>query len=142
MTLSFLKPLLVTYFFNLVAFQSIDWQDFVVVETIELSAADKELELPSPLSIREVRNLSIAQKKMATLLEEEEVEEDQQMHDNEVDQQSKEDEVENELRGKEIKQSIMSAPEGMKIKANYVPKCKCHYEFTKIILLSNNVLKL
>ncbi|KAG0263115.1 SF3a splicing factor complex subunit [Actinomortierella ambigua] len=47
------------------AFLSIDWQDFVVVETIEFTDADDAQELPGPKSLSELESMSLAQKRMA-----------------------------------------------------------------------------
>ncbi|KAG0241874.1 SF3a splicing factor complex subunit [Actinomortierella wolfii] len=47
------------------AFLSIDWQDFVVVETIEFTDADDALELPVPKTLSELESMSLAQKRMA-----------------------------------------------------------------------------
>ncbi len=37
------------------AFNEIDWQDFVVVGTVELTEADQHIDLPPPRSLREMR---------------------------------------------------------------------------------------
>lgn len=49
-------------------FNEIDWQDFVVVGTIELTETDAHIDLPPPMSLREVRNMSMAQKRMAAMI--------------------------------------------------------------------------
>jgi splicing factor 3A subunit 1 len=49
-------------------FDEIDWQDFVVVGTIELTDADAHIDLPPPMSLREARGMSMAQKKMAVMI--------------------------------------------------------------------------
>ncbi|CAO1621699.1 unnamed protein product [Sympodiomycopsis kandeliae] len=54
------------------AFAEIDWQDFVVVATVEITEADQHIDLPVPMSLREVENMTMAQKKMAAMIEEEE----------------------------------------------------------------------
>ena len=53
------------------AFASIDWHDFVVVETIEFSEADDKLNLPPPLSVRAIESMSMAQKRAAALFAQE-----------------------------------------------------------------------
>lgn len=55
------------------AFAVIDWQDFVTVETIEFTQADMELELPPPTSIEKMREMSMAERRMAAMLMEEPV---------------------------------------------------------------------
>ncbi|BGP49282.1 SF3a splicing factor complex subunit [Rhodotorula kratochvilovae] len=53
-----------------IAFAEIDWQDFQVVSTIEFTENDEAgiAELPAPMSLSEVENMSIAQKKMAAMI--------------------------------------------------------------------------
>lgn len=53
-----------------IAFAEIDWQDFKVVSTIEFTENDEAgiAELPPPMSLAEVENMSIAQKKMAAMI--------------------------------------------------------------------------
>jgi splicing factor 3A subunit 1 len=41
---------------------SIDWHDFVVVETVEFNAADDRTELPPPITLTELESMSLAQK--------------------------------------------------------------------------------
>jgi splicing factor 3A subunit 1 len=48
-----------------VAFAEIDWHDYHVVQTIEFTAADATSDLPPPMSIAEVENMTLAQKRMA-----------------------------------------------------------------------------
>lgn len=84
-----------------IAFAEIDWQDFIVVSTVEFTESDKEglVELPPPMSISEVENMTIAQKKMAAMImegREEELEE-----------------IERErTRGEELEMEIDDAEEG------------------------------
>lgn len=49
------------------AYASIDWHDFVVVETIEFTAEDERMSLPGPMSLQELERMSLAQKSMAAL---------------------------------------------------------------------------
>ncbi|POY73249.1 hypothetical protein BMF94_3583 [Rhodotorula taiwanensis] len=53
-----------------IAFAEIDWQDFQVASTIEFTENDEAgiAELPPPMSLAEVENMSIAQKKMAQMI--------------------------------------------------------------------------
>ncbi|EPQ32104.1 uncharacterized protein PFL1_00301 [Pseudozyma flocculosa PF-1] len=50
------------------AFDEIDWQDFVVVGTVELTDADQHVDLPPPRSLREVESMTMAQKRMAAMI--------------------------------------------------------------------------
>ncbi|KAN0066104.1 SF3a splicing factor complex subunit [Thecaphora frezii] len=56
------------------AFDEIDWQDFVVVGTVELTDADQHIDLPPPRSLRDFENMTMAQKKMAAMIMETEAE--------------------------------------------------------------------
>ncbi|GAA5875713.1 hypothetical protein JCM8547_007047 [Rhodosporidiobolus lusitaniae] len=60
-----------------IAFAEIDWQDFQVASTIEFTENDEAgiAELPPPMSLSEVENMSIAQKKMASIFVDERTEE-------------------------------------------------------------------
>lgn len=49
--------------FNVVAFLSIDWHDFVLVQTIELTDADEQQDLPAPTTVEAVQNMTIIQRK-------------------------------------------------------------------------------
>ena len=50
------------------AFNEIDWQDFVVVGTVELTEADQHIDLPAPRSLREMESMTLAEKKMASMI--------------------------------------------------------------------------
>ncbi|KAI8990103.1 Pre-mRNA splicing factor PRP21 like protein-domain-containing protein [Pilobolus umbonatus] len=52
-----------------IAYASIDWHDFVVVETVEFTEADENADLPPPMSLSELENMSLAQKRMASMVE-------------------------------------------------------------------------
>ena len=52
----------------LVAFAEIDWHDYAIVQTIEFTAADAASELPPPMSVQEVENMTLAQKRMAAMI--------------------------------------------------------------------------
>lgn len=54
---------------RIVAYASIDWHDFVVVETVEFTEADEQMELPPPMSLSELENMSLAQKRMNAMAE-------------------------------------------------------------------------
>ncbi|ORX55056.1 hypothetical protein DM01DRAFT_1335352 [Hesseltinella vesiculosa] len=49
------------------AYATIEWHDFVVVETIEFTTEDEKSTLPAPMSLAELENMSLAQKHMAAL---------------------------------------------------------------------------
>jgi splicing factor 3A subunit 1 len=51
-----------------VAFAEIDWHDYAIVQTIEFTAADAAAELPPPMSVQEVENMTLAQKRMAAMV--------------------------------------------------------------------------
>lgn len=119
--------------FLIVAFLMINWQDFVVVETIEFTEADDALELPLPKSLKELENMSLAQKRMVQVLAEsehaaEDVPQDIEIDDDNdsVDMEGSDDEMElaqDEVRN--VNEIVMTAPTAsapMKIKEDYVPK--------------------
>ncbi|KAK4688970.1 splicing factor 3A subunit 1, partial [Tremellales sp. Uapishka_1] len=115
------------------AFAAIDWQDFVVVETIEFTQNDMELELPPPTNIEKLKTMSMAERRMATMVMEEtgagqvpeapveemEIEEDE---DEESRLQRIKAEAE-QAKAREVQRSAMES-RGLKIKSNYVPKAK------------------
>ena len=51
-----------------VSFAEIDWHDYAIVQTIEFTAADTNSELPTPMSVQEVENMTLAQKRMAAMI--------------------------------------------------------------------------
>ncbi|KAI0781153.1 Pre-mRNA splicing factor PRP21 like protein-domain-containing protein [Trametes elegans] len=51
-----------------IAFAEIDWNDYAIVQTIEFTAADATAELPPPMSVQEVENMTLAQKRMAAMI--------------------------------------------------------------------------
>ncbi|KAI0078180.1 hypothetical protein K474DRAFT_1660836 [Panus rudis PR-1116 ss-1] len=57
-----------------IAFAEIDWHDYAIVQTIEFTAADATAELPPPMSVQEVENMTLAQKRMAAMIMETTVE--------------------------------------------------------------------
>ncbi|KAH9977204.1 Pre-mRNA splicing factor PRP21 like protein-domain-containing protein [Lactifluus volemus] len=57
-----------------IAFAEIDWHDYAIVQTIEFTAADAAAELPPPMSVQEVENMTLAQKRMAAMVMETTVE--------------------------------------------------------------------
>ncbi|KAJ7582921.1 Pre-mRNA splicing factor PRP21 like protein-domain-containing protein [Mycena floridula] len=51
-----------------IAFSEIDWHDYAIVQTIEFTVADANSELPPPMSVQEVENMTLAQKRMAAMI--------------------------------------------------------------------------
>ncbi|TFK55258.1 hypothetical protein OE88DRAFT_1622827 [Heliocybe sulcata] len=51
-----------------IAFAEIDWHEYAIVQTIEFTAADANAELPPPMSIQDVENMTLAQKRMAAMI--------------------------------------------------------------------------
>ncbi|KAI0062231.1 hypothetical protein BV25DRAFT_1825665 [Artomyces pyxidatus] len=51
-----------------IAFAEIDWHDYAIVQTIEFTAVDAASELPPPMSVQEVENMTLAQKRMAAMV--------------------------------------------------------------------------
>ncbi|KAF4576807.1 Splicing factor 3A subunit 1 [Pleurotus pulmonarius] len=58
-----------------IAFAEIDWHDYAIVQTIEFTMADANAELPPPMSVQEVENMTMAQKRMAAMIMESTAEE-------------------------------------------------------------------
>ena len=119
-----------------VAFAEIDWHDYAIVQTIDFTAADASSELPPPMSIAEVENMTLAQKKMAAMIMENtapEVEairaaqaaadaeqQQQQQQAMEVEQVQRDEALDESERAKAMQALSASAP--MKIRKDYVPK--------------------
>ncbi|TPX35543.1 hypothetical protein SmJEL517_g02062 [Synchytrium microbalum] len=51
-----------------IAFAMIDWHDFVVVDTIEFVESDEMLDLPPPMTLTELENMTLAQRKTNLVL--------------------------------------------------------------------------
>ncbi|KAF7304719.1 hypothetical protein MKEN_01186000 [Mycena kentingensis (nom. inval.)] len=51
-----------------IAFAEIDWHDYHIVQTIEFTGADVNADLPPPMSVQEVENMTLAQKRMAAMI--------------------------------------------------------------------------
>jgi splicing factor 3A subunit 1 len=56
-------------FFSSAAYAAIDWHDFVIVETVEFTQDDEKLNLPPPMSLSELENMSLEQKRLAAMAE-------------------------------------------------------------------------
>ncbi|WVQ82269.1 hypothetical protein IAT38_004397 [Cryptococcus sp. DSM 104549] len=117
------------------AFAAIDWQDFVLVETIEFTQNDEQLELPPPTSVEKLKTMSLAEKRMASMVMEEtgagptggdevvqeemEIEEDDEEEEEAKLQRIKQEQE--QARAREIQRAAMEQ-RGMKIRKDYVPK--------------------
>lgn len=114
----------------------IDWQDFVVVETIEFTQNDMELELPPPTNVEKLKTMSLAEKRMASMVMEETgagptamgnddndaVEEmDMEEDDDEDAKLQKIKEEQEQARAKEVQRAAMQS-RGVKIRTDYTPK--------------------
>lgn len=122
-----------------IAFAEIDWQDFVVVSTVEFTEGDEAglVELPPPMSISEVENMTIAQRKMAAMImegrEDEVAENERERLEAELALEDGETGTEQETvlqtagrverekkKATEIKTADSTGP--MKIRKDYIPK--------------------
>ncbi|WWC89581.1 uncharacterized protein L201_004506 [Kwoniella dendrophila CBS 6074] len=133
------------------AFASIDWQDFVTVETIEFTSNDEQLELPPPTSIQKLKTMSMAEKRMAAMVMEETGagqtveskyqnngqngangngnDDEMEIEEDDDDDDDEEEEVklqrikaqQEQARAREVQRAAMEQ-RGMKIKKDYVPK--------------------
>lgn len=61
--------MLTFFFFSSAAYAAIDWHDFVIVETVEFTQDDEKLNLPPPMSLSELENMSLEQKRLAAMAE-------------------------------------------------------------------------
>ncbi|KAI8968958.1 Pre-mRNA splicing factor PRP21 like protein-domain-containing protein [Mycotypha africana] len=69
-----------------IAYASIDWHDFVVVETVEFTDVDEQAELPPPMSLAELESMSLAQKRLAAMPSEALAELDKEVTDEGLDE--------------------------------------------------------
>lgn len=120
----------------------IDWQDFVVVETIEFTQNDMELELPPPTNVDKLKTMSMAEKRMASMVMEEtgagptgataaaDVDATEEM-DMEEDDEGEEvklqriKEEQEQARAKDVQRAAMQS-RGVKIRTDYTPKGMSH----------------
>ncbi|RXK38919.1 splicing factor 3A subunit 1 [Tremella mesenterica] len=120
------------------AFAAIDWQDFVVVETIEFTQNDMSLELPPPTSVDKLRSMSMAEKRMASMVMEETgagptgptglIPPAQQALEIQMAEEEAEEvrlqrlkAEQEQARAREVQRAAMQQ-KGVKIKTDYVPK--------------------
>ena len=123
------------------AYAAIDWQDFVVVETIEFTQNDMDLELPPPTSVERLKSMSMAEKRMASMVMEETgagptggeqllpeggaAQEEMEIEDEE-EEEAKTLRIKAEqeqARAREVQTAALQS-KGIKIKKDYVPKGK------------------
>lgn len=124
------------------AFAEIDWQDFALVQTIEFTGTDMTIDLPPPMTIRELESMGLREKRMAAMIVEEVAEKDEDElnggsketgdgeMDIDMDEEEEEDEQEKEQQRKEAEetkrardiQAKAMGQAGMKIRKDYVPK--------------------
>ncbi|KAG2226097.1 hypothetical protein INT45_011714 [Circinella minor] len=108
------------------AYASIDWHDFVIVETVEFTETDDQMDLPPPMSLSELENMSLAQKNMNSIIQptQEEKAGDVEMDIEDVDMEESDNEEEEEQQQQPQQQQIKvpdtSAP--FKIRTDYKPK--------------------
>ncbi|KAG5514020.1 hypothetical protein PMAC_000642 [Pneumocystis sp. 'macacae'] len=50
-----------------IEYAQIDWHDFVIVETIEFTNADEQMDLPAPISLSILQSATLEQKQMMTM---------------------------------------------------------------------------
>lgn len=108
----------------------IDWQDFVTVETIEFTQADMELDLPPPSSNDKLKEMSMAERRMAAMIMEEPAapagagDDEMELEEDEEDEEARIERVKAEREQQRTRDVQRAALEkkGVKIKKDYVPK--------------------
>jgi splicing factor 3A subunit 1 len=108
----------------------IDWQDFVTVETIEFTQADMELDLPPPSSNDKLKEMSMAERRMAAMIMEEPAAQgaadgdEMELEEDEEDEEARIERVKAEREQQRTRDVQRAALEkkGVKIKKDYVPK--------------------
>lgn len=134
-----------------VAFAEIDWHEFAIVQTIEFTQSDAVTELPAPMTIQQMEERTLAEKRMAAMImedaqpeldalraresadvarnEEAEMEQSDDEEAAEIRQRKKKEEEERareEARARELQAKNLEHGGPMKIRKDYVPKSKCH----------------
>jgi len=107
-----------------IAYASIDWHDFVIVDTIEFTEADESMDLPPPMSLSELQHMSLVQKK-ANLISTNEMEnkkEEDQAGDMEMDEEM--DVEDDSQKSSGVIHMDSNAP--IKIRTDYKPKALKH----------------
>ncbi|ORX56120.1 hypothetical protein BCR36DRAFT_410149 [Piromyces finnis] len=104
-----------------IAYASIDWHDFVIVDTIEFTEADESMDLPPPMSLSELQHMSLVQKK-ANLVSTNEIEnkkEEDQAGDMEMDEEM---DVEDDSQKASSGLIHIDSNAPIKIRTDYKPK--------------------
>ncbi|GAA5956960.1 hypothetical protein JCM3765_006652 [Sporobolomyces pararoseus] len=111
-----------------IAFAEIDWQDFQVASTIEFTESDEAglAELPPPMSLSEVENMTLAQKKMNAIFidgkdgeEEENGQEEEEMEMGGSDDEAEPVPTEKKVEDK-VEVATLDANLPVKIRKDYV----------------------
>jgi splicing factor 3A subunit 1 len=108
-------------FYEIVAYASIDWHDFVVVETVEFTDADEQADLPAPMSLSELENMSLAQKRLAAMPAEAMPTPQQTQDDVDMDQSDEEEQIE-PTPAAPVMPKIPDTSAPIKIRTDYKPK--------------------
>ncbi|KAF8969799.1 Pre-mRNA splicing factor PRP21 like protein-domain-containing protein [Flammula alnicola] len=146
------------------AFAEIDWHDYAIVQTIEFTAVDANSELPPPMSVQEVENMTLAQKRMAAMIMETQpttskriaeaaaavggagngAESDAEMEQSDEEEDAADKKKEDEERQRQraiahaqaLQASAMNPAGPMKIRTDYVPKRT--YLFSNVCIDTHN----
>ncbi|KAL0097763.1 Pre-mRNA splicing factor PRP21 like protein-domain-containing protein [Phycomyces blakesleeanus] len=110
-----------------VAYASIDWHDFVIVETVEFTDSDEQADLPPPMSLSELENMSLAQKRLAAMPEpiQEDKTGDMEMDIDDVDMEEDDDDDDDEAPPQRPYIQNVRVPAsntGIKIRTDYKPR--------------------
>ncbi|KAI9012536.1 Pre-mRNA splicing factor PRP21 like protein-domain-containing protein [Phycomyces nitens] len=108
-----------------VAYASIDWHDFVIVETVEFTDSDEQADLPPPMSLSELENMSLAQKRLAAMPEpvQEDKAGDMEMDIDDVDMDEDDDDEEVPPQRPYIQNvRVPASNTGIKIRTDYKPR--------------------
>ncbi|KAK9722296.1 SF3a splicing factor complex subunit [Basidiobolus ranarum] len=122
------------------AYATIDWHDFVIVETVEFLEADENMEFPPPMSLTELESMTLAQKKMASMFGPEETVEDKS---GDVDMEMDDDVDMEDDDGSIVEVRPPDASGPIKVRKDYVPKAlagKSNSEATSICPLCNQAI--
>ncbi|KAG4085680.1 hypothetical protein H8356DRAFT_1282692 [Neocallimastix lanati (nom. inval.)] len=108
-----------------IAYASIDWHDFVIVDTIEFTEADESMDLPPPMSLSELQHMSLIQKK-ANIISTNELakKEEEQAGDMDMDEEMDMEDETHKQSTSGVIQIDSNAP--IKIRTDYTPKVLKH----------------
>jgi len=110
-----------------IAYASIDWHDFVIVDTIEFTEADETMDLPPPMSLSELQHMSLVQKK-ANLISTNELakKEEEQAGDMDMDEEMDMDDDSHKQSTSSSGVIHMDSNAPIKIRTDYTPKILKH----------------